>query len=147
MYHPAAACYTEDHSTMLRFLAIFFCSLVTFAQEFYPLQEAPATFAKSIRIRIRVDNDIPSAQRLTRLREILASHPGGFAVSLLLDLPGGRKATLEPDVSWTINPSANCLAEIEALCGRNSVSYALKNDGIYGDPKRNRKRYYPREND
>ena len=120
---------------------------VIFAQEFYPLQEAPATFAKSIRIRIRVDNDIPSAQRLTRLREILASHPGGFAVSLLLDLPGGRKATLEPDVSWTINPSANCLAEIEALCGRNSVSYALKNDGIYGDPKRNRKRYYPREND
>jgi DNA polymerase-3 subunit alpha len=118
---------------------------VIFAQEFYPLQEAPSTFAKSIRIRCRVDNDIPSAEKLTALRNILAEHPGGFPVTIILDLPGGRMANLTPDTSWTINPSAECLTKIEALCGRNTVSYALRHDGVYGDPKRNRRRFIPRD--
>jgi hypothetical protein len=119
---------------------------VIFAQEFYPLLHAPATFAKNIRIRCRVDNDVPSAERLNRLRDIMAAHPGGFPVSFILDLPGGRIATLEPDYSWTVNPSPAFIDEVEALCGRNAVSYALKNEGVYGDPKRNRRRFYPREN-
>ena len=119
---------------------------VIFAQEFYPLLDAPATFAKNIRIRCRVDNDVPSAERLNRLRDIMAAHPGGFPVSIFLDLPGGRTATLEPDHSWTVNPSPAFIDEVEALCGRNAVSYALKNEGVYGDPKRNRRRFYPREN-
>jgi DNA polymerase-3 subunit alpha len=118
---------------------------VIFAQEFYPLQEAPSTFAKSIRIRCRVDNDIPSAEKLTALRNILAEHPGGFPVTIILDLPGGRMANLTPDTSWTINPSAECLTKIEALYGRNTVSYALRHDGVYGDPKRNRRRFIPRD--
>ncbi len=118
---------------------------VIFAQEFYPLQEAPSIFAKSIRIRCRVDNDVPSAKKLSALRDILAEYPGGFPVAIFLDLPGGRTATLEPDISWTINPTSECLMKIEALCGRNTVSYTLKNEGIYGDPKRNRRRYIPRD--
>lgn len=114
---------------------------VIFAAEIHPLAEAPALFAKSLRIHCRVDNDKPSAERMDRLRDLLAAHPGGFPLSLALDLPGGRKALLEPDSAWAVDPTPDCLAAIEAIWGRNAVAYDLRSDAIYADPKRNRRRY------
>ncbi len=115
-----------------------------FASEIYPLSEAPAKFGKSLRVHCKVDNDKPSAERLGRLRDILAAHPGGFPVSLTLDLPG-RTVAFEPDASWTVDPSAECIAELEALWGRNTVGYALRSSDIFLEPRNNRRRYVPRE--
>ena len=78
---------------------------------------------------------------MDRLRDLLAAHPGGFPLSLALDLPGGRKALLEPDSAWAVDPTPDCLAAIEAIWGRNAVAYDLRSDAIYADPKRNRRRY------
>ena len=36
-------------------------------------------------------------------------------------------------------------AGLEAIWGRNAVSYTKRGDGIFGDPKRNRRRYVPRD--
>ncbi len=115
-----------------------------FANEIYPLQEAPSKFAKSLRIHCKVDNDRPSATRLEQLRDILAAHPGGFPISFALDLPG-RTITFEPDTSWTIDPSADCIAALEALWGRNTVGYSLRSNDVFFDPKNQRRRYTPRD--
>ena len=69
----------------------------------------------------------------------------GATFTFALDLPGNRVAPIEPDPSWTVNPSAECIAGLEAIWGRNAVSYAKRGDGVFGDPKRNRRRYIPRD--
>ena len=115
---------------------------VIFAAEIHPLAEAPALFAKGLRILCRVDNDKPSAEKLGRLRDLFAAHPGGYPVTLMLDLPGGRRALLSPDATWAIDPTPDCLAAIETLWGRNAVNYDLRGDDIYSDPKRNRRRHF-----
>ncbi len=116
-----------------------------FAAEIYPLTDAPSKFAKSLRIRCVVENDNASSERLQALHDILTRHPGGFPVQLILELPG-RVVTLEPDSSWTINPSAECIAEIEALLGRNTVGYTLRSQDIFLNPKNQRRRSYPGSN-
>ena len=118
---------------------------VVFASEVYALTDAPSVFAKSLEVRCRVDNDKRSAEKLAQMRDLLAAHPGGFPISFTLDLPGNRVAPIEPDPSWTVNPSAECIAGLEAIWGRNAVSYAKRGDGVFGDPKRNRRRYIPRD--
>ena len=120
---------------------------VIFGSEVYALQDAPATFAKDLHILCRVDNDVPSSQKLERLRDILTAHPGPYPITLTLDLPGNRRATLAPDASWSISPNAECIVELEALWGVNAVGYSLKSNDIFGDPKRNRRRFVPRESD
>lgn len=115
-----------------------------FASEIYPLAEAPAKFGKSLRVHCKVDNDKPSAEKLERLRDILDAHPGGFPVTLTLDLPG-RTVTFEPEASRTIDPSAQCIAELEALWGRNTVSYSLRSNDIFLESRNNRRRYTPRD--
>lgn len=117
---------------------------VLFANEIYALQEAPAVFAKQLSIHCRVNNDQVSSKKMQQLQNILASNPGGFPISLHLDLPGGRVATVNPDNQWFINPTSQCISELEALWGSSTVSYILKSKDIFGDPKRNRKRYIPR---
>ena len=111
-----------------------------FASEIYPLTDAPAKFGKSLRIHCKVDNDQPSADKLEQLRTLLTEHPGGFPVSLLLDLPT-RKITFEPDTSWTIDPSAETIAALEKLWGHNTVSYSLRTSDIFLESRNNRRRY------
>ncbi len=117
---------------------------VVFLTEAYNLTEAPATFAKRIRILCRVDNDKPSAEKMNAMRDLFSQHPGGFPVALQIAFRDGRGATLELDPSWAINPTAECLAALEKLWGHNTISYALRSADIYGDPKNNRRRYTPR---
>jgi DNA polymerase-3 subunit alpha len=112
-----------------------------FAGEIYALPTAPSHFAKNIRIRCVVENDQHSADKLEKLRDIFTKYPGGFPLLLVLDLPH-HSVIFEPDVTWSINPSPECLAEIESICGRNTISYTLRSNDIYLDPKRNRRRYY-----
>ncbi len=145
--------YEKFRSAIVADTAVLVCGSVKFeegrdptlfASEIYPLTEAPAKFGKSLRIHCKVNNDKPSAERLERLRDLLAAHPGGFPVSLTLDLPG-RSVTFEPDASWTVDPSAECIAALEALWGRNTVGYALRSSDIFLEPRNNRRRYVPRE--
>jgi DNA polymerase-3 subunit alpha len=112
-----------------------------FAGEIYALPTAPSHFAKNIRIRCVVENDQHSADKLEKLRDIFTKYPGGFPLLLVLDLPH-HSVIFEPESTWAINPSPECLAEIESICGRNSISYTLRSNDIYLDPKRNRRRYY-----
>ncbi len=117
---------------------------VIFGNELYALADAPGIFAKNLRIHCRVDNDVPSSQKMEKLRAILSDHPGGYPISLTLDLPGNRSATIEPDPTWAVNPTAECIAALEALWGHNAITYTLRSHDIFGDPKRNRRaRYVP----
>ena len=117
---------------------------VIFGNELYALADAPGIFAKNLRIHCRVDNDVPSSQKMEKLRAILSDHPGGYPISLTLDLPGNRSATIEPDPTWAVNPTAECIAALEALWGHNAITYTLRNHDIFGDPKRNRRaRFVP----
>ncbi|MDO5462781.1 MAG: DNA polymerase III subunit alpha [bacterium] len=116
-----------------------------FAGEVYSLTTAPSKFAKNVRVRCVVDNDKASSEKLQKLRDIFIQYPGGFPVVLVLDLPR-HSVVFEPDASWTIHPSPECIAEIEALCGRNAMGYTLRSNDIYLDPKRNRRRFYTQGN-
>ena len=115
---------------------------VLFGSEMYLLTDAPNVFAKNLRIRCRVDNDVISSQKLEKLRDLLSRHLGGYPISILLDLPGNRTAAIEPDASWAIAPTPECIAELEALWGTNAISYTLRNRDIFSDPKRNRRARY-----
>ena len=117
---------------------------VIFANEVYALADAPSVFAKNLRIHCRVDNDIPSSQKMEKLRDVFLAHPGGYPVTLHLDLHGNRSATLEPDPSWTINPSFECLAAIEAIWGHHAVDYTLRSSDIFGEARHNRRARHTR---
>ncbi len=118
---------------------------VLFASEAYALRDAPAVFAKRLDVRCRVNNDRPSAEKMAKMRDLLAAHPGGFPISITLDLPGNRVAPIEPDPAWAVDPTAECIAGLEALWGRTAVTYTKKSNDVFGDPKRNRRRFIPRD--
>ncbi len=117
---------------------------VVFLSEAHALGDAPATFARNLRILCRVDNDEASAKKMDAMREILIKHPGGFPLTLQLAFRDGRTAAIELDTSWSLNPTADCISALETIWGHNAVSYTLKNGDIYGDAKKNRRRYPPR---
>ncbi len=119
---------------------------VIFLSEALALTDAPAAFAKRVRVLCRVDNDEPSAAKMNAMRELFLQHPGGFPLSFQMAFRDGRTATLEPDSSWKIAPTSECLSALEAIWGHNSVSYTLKSSDIYSDPKKNRRRYNPNHN-
>lgn len=107
-----------------------------FAKEIYPLTEAPRRFGNGIGIRCRVVNDENSCRQMDRTQEILSLHPGDFAFTLRLELPE-RTIQFTPDARWRIDPSPECIRELEEVWGRNSVTYTGKGD-VCLDPKNNR---------
>ena len=114
---------------------------ILYVSELYALSEAPAHFAKGLRIHCRVENDVSSSQKMTALREIFKEFPGGYPVSLVLTLPDNRSATIKPESRWSIDPSFTCIEKIEALLGRNTVSYELKSKDITLEPRYARRKY------
>ena len=138
-------CYAQYASACVADTPVLVCGSVKheegrgtklFAKEVYPLTEAPRLFGNGISIRCRVVNDEESCGRMDRTREIAALHPGDFAFKLQLELPE-RVIQFTPDTRWRIDPSPDCIRELEEVWGRNSVTYTGKGN-ICLDPKNNR---------
>ncbi len=103
------------------------------AEEVYPLFDAPRQFGEKVVAAIKVA-DGQAMKRVDGLRKLVDKYPGTLPLLICLIYPDKRKVLIQSDRSHTIDPSAEFLAEAEALLGRNSVKVAARKD-IYKEAR------------
>ncbi|MCE9613967.1 MAG: DNA polymerase III subunit alpha [Lentisphaerae bacterium] len=94
-----------------------------FAQEIYPLAEAPRYFCK--RVGIHVPTATLKDETLPRIKEILSLHPGQTPVTICLQYPSGEKVFVEIDKRLRVTPDPKLVHNLEQALGENSVFLAV----------------------
>jgi DNA polymerase-3 subunit alpha len=86
-------------------------------QDIVPLEKARVNFANVIGIRVRLGHN--GNDRAEALRELFARKPGPTQVRLILEKP--RDFTVTLDVPATVKPDKEFKAEIERICGPETL--------------------------
>ncbi len=118
------------------------------AAEIYPLADAPRHFADRLMIECAVTNDSPAdVAKLQELRGLFDRYPGEFSAAICLLVEKKHRIRITPDRGLRLNPSPECLLEIDRILGKNALTYHIRNDvDIYLNPK-NGRRFTPRKDD
>lgn len=108
-----------------------------YAEEVYPLADAPRHFGEKAIAAIKVSDGL-ALKRIDGLRQLANAYPGTVPLLICLIYPDKRKILVEPSQAHTIDPSPEFIAEAEALLGRNSMKFVAKRD-IYKEPRPERR--------
>ncbi|MDA0577657.1 MAG: DNA polymerase III subunit alpha [Verrucomicrobia bacterium] len=94
-----------------------------FANEIYPLTEAPKFFCK--RVGIHVPATHAGEARLALIKELLGLHPGPVPVTICLVYPAGEKVFIEIDKRLRVSPDLKFVQALEHELGEESVFLAV----------------------
>ena len=118
--------YREYKHILVQDQAIMLCGEVRFeddvprmiAQEIYLLRECPILFVERVRIHFPTGRLSCEPEIMTRVREILNSHPGRTDVHICLEFPSGEKVFLDTDIQYKVTCDESLIKALENTLGR-----------------------------
>lgn len=102
------------------------------AENIYPLPEALEKFTD--RIRIKLESDKISTQKLETLKKTLYSHHGDCPILLTVHFPGQGEVDIEVLKDMTVRPGKELTESIQSLLGYNAITVSKKPNMI--EPRR-----------
>jgi DNA polymerase-3 subunit alpha len=109
-----------------------------FAQELYPLADAPKHFA--VRVGVHVPVSHLDNGKLERVRAILEAHPGVTPVVICLQFPAGEKVFLNTENKYRVLADEDLIRKLEQELGEKGI-YVAVNTNPCLKPKTQRKNW------
>jgi DNA polymerase III subunit alpha len=89
-----------------------------FPQEIMPLEEAPRRYTRQVHLRLHSVH--LTSERLARIQQIVAAHPGKCPLFLCFIQPGGEVVFMDTHEHFRVAPGATLQQAVEELLGEDT---------------------------
>ncbi|HUM30868.1 MAG TPA: DNA polymerase III subunit alpha [Thermoanaerobaculia bacterium] len=88
--------------------------------DIYTLADAPMRHARELLVLLSepLDRDL-----LEEVREVIFQNRGELPVRFIVERPGAYRVTVEPGISYRVDPSSGIMDNLETLLGQNTCRY------------------------